>query len=57
MINNYGVVPRDQVILDRDRFRPDWRKGQVLTKQCTTSYSPIYDKGTTVFPHPQLLVA
>ena len=45
MINKYGHVPKDQVILERERFRPNWRKGHVLTKPCTTSYSPIYDKG------------
>ena len=54
MINNYGLVPRDAVCLDRDRFRPDWRKGIVLTKHCPSSYSPIFDKG--IFPKKQPLL-
>ena len=45
MINNYGLVPREAVCLDRDRFRPNWHKGIVLTKNCPISYSPIFDKG------------
>ena len=37
-----------QFALERDRFRPNWRRGEVLTKRCKSTYSPIYDKGWLV---------
>ena len=54
-----------QFALERDRFRPNWRRGEVLTKRCKSTYSPIYDKGwlccsngcrhTYTFTHEQVL--
>ena len=46
MVNNYGIGDQQRITLERDRFRPNWRKGQVVTQRCTTTYTPIYDKGT-----------
>lgn len=45
MVEKYGDADDNAVQIERDRFRPNWRKGRVLTKACTTTYSPIYDKG------------
>ena len=44
MINGYGEDVVNQVILERNKFRPNWRKGHILTMKCSTMYSPIYDK-------------
>ena len=62
MINAYGEDVVNQVILKRNRFRPNWRKGHVLTKKCSTMYSPIYDKGLVdeqldVYPYGYIGVA
>lgn len=47
MINSYGRNKQENCItLERDRFRPNWRRGEVLTQNCSFTYSPIYDKGT-----------
>ena len=46
MINDYGKKKIENIVtLERDRFRPNWRRGEVLTQNCQISYSPIYDKG------------
>ena len=47
MVNNYGIGDQQRITLERDRFRPNWKKGQVVTQRCTTTYTPIYDKGTS----------
>ena len=46
MINDYGKSKNENVVtLERDRFRPNWRRGEVITQNCQITYSPIYDKG------------
>ena len=52
MIEEFGAGAQKgtgamQFALERDRFRPNWRRGEVLTKRCKSTYSPIYDKGWT----------
>jgi hypothetical protein len=47
MVNGYGDTedPLTPIKLTRDRFRPDFRAGRVLTQPATITYSPIFDKG------------
>lgn len=54
MINNYGNE-NNHVVLDRDRFRPNWRRGRVVTQKCSSTYKPIYDKGFILQIFPPIL--
>ena len=54
MVNNYGNDD-NQVVSERDRFRPNWLRGQVVTQKCSTTYRPIYDKGAYLTPFEVLL--
>lgn len=50
MINKYGTPEQyPRITLERERFRPDWKQGQVVTQLVSTSYTPIYDKGKVNF--------
>jgi hypothetical protein len=44
MINDYGNVHQNYISLKYKRFRPDWRYGNVSTRDISFKYGPIFDK-------------
>ena len=51
-MNKYGDEHQERIVLNRERFMPNWKKGEVKTEMRRTTYLPIYDKGNIVCLSP-----